>query len=204
MRRSGLLGYRGAARPLYFGAVRLTRLLLAALLTAVLTTGLLPAATAPAHAIEDYAPYQPATRCTPKAKPGTVKLGRWLVRQYGGHRGPISRRCGGSTSEHTEGRALDWSLDATRAADRRAADRFLKRILATDRRGNEHALARRMGIMYVIWDDRIYSSYRAFRPRPYLSSGCKSRRKCSKTLRHRDHVHISLTRRAARGKTSWY
>ena len=65
-------------------------------------------------------------------------------------------------------------------------------------------LARRMGIMYVIWNDRSYASYRGFAPQPYLSSGCRTRKKCSKTLRHRDHVHISLTRKAARGKLSWY
>lgn len=191
-------------RRAYRRVVSRIRLHLAALVVAVLGAGLLAVVAAPAGAIEDYAPYQPANRCSPKPKPGTVKLSRWVVRKYGGRRGPISRRCGGSTSEHTEGRALDWSLDATRKRDRRAAQRFLRRVLATDRRGNEHALARRMGIMYVIWNDRIYSSYRQFRPRPYLSGGCRTKRTCSKTLRHRDHVHISLTRRAARGRTSWY
>ena len=174
------------------------------LLAVLMTCGLLTLAPAPSVAIEAYAPYQPATKCSPKAKPGTKQLGRWLVKRYGGGYGPISRRCGGSTSEHTEGRAFDWSLDASRKADRRRANRFLNRIFATDGRGHEHALARRMGIMYVIWNDRIYASYREFGARPYLSSGCPSKKKCSKTLRHRDHVHISLTRKAARGRTSWY
>ena len=151
----GVDGYRLPACSLYFCRVPRTRPHLAALLAAVLTAGLLALVPAPAGAIEDYAPYQPATRCSPTAKPGTVRLARWLVRKYGGGHGPISRRCGGSTSEHTEGRAFDWSLNAARRADRRTAERFLRRIFATDRRGNEHALARRMGIMYVIWNDRI-------------------------------------------------
>jgi hypothetical protein len=50
----------------------------------------------------------------------------------------------------------------------------------------------------------MYSAWNEFRPEPYLSSSCTTRRRCSKTLRHRDHVHISLTRLAARQRTSWY
>lgn len=174
------------------------------LIAAAVMLALLAAAPAPAGAIEAYPEYQPATKCTPKAKPGTRMLGRWLVRKYGGGYGPISRRCGGSVSEHTEGQAFDWTLNAARKADRRRAQRFLARAFATDARGNPHALARRMGIMYVIWNDRMYSAWDGYRPEPYLSSGCPSRRKCSKTLRHRDHMHLSLTRKAARAKTSWY
>lgn len=162
----------------------------------------------PAHAqpIEDYAPYQPATRCSPTPKPGTVMLGRWIVRRYGGAFGGISRRpCSkGSTSEHYEGRAFDWTVSATNREDRRRVARFLRGLFAEDQAGNADARARRMGVMYVIWDDRIYSAWREFRPERYKSSGCKRIRTCSPTLRHRDHVHISITRRAARGRTSWY
>jgi hypothetical protein len=177
-----------------------TRILFAALVTFALLT----IAPAPAGAIEDYPDYQPATKCSPKSKPGTKMLGRWLVRTYGGGFGPISRKCGGSVSEHTEGRAFDWTLDAARKGDRRRATKFLTRAFDTDARGNEHALARRMGIMYIIWNDRMYSAWDRYRSEPYLSSSCKTKRKCSKTLRHRDHMHISLTRRAGRAKTSWY
>ena len=61
-----------------------------------------------------------------------------------------------------------------------------------------------MGVMYVIWDDRMYAAWDEFRPEPYLSSSCRSRRRCSPTLRHRDHLHVSLTRQGAKGSTSWY
>jgi len=170
----------------------------------VLACALLSLTPAPAVAIEGYASYQPATKCTPKAKPGTKQLGRWLVRRYGGGYGPISRSCGGSRSEHTEGRAFDWLLNAAAKQDRRRARDFLERAFGTDGRGHTHALARRMGIMYIIWNDRMYAAWDQFRPAPYLSSGCSSKKKCSKTLRHRDHMHVSLTRRAARAETSWY
>ncbi len=51
-----------------------------------------------------------------------------------------------------------------------------------------------MGVMYVIWSDHIYASYSEFRARDYKSSSCKTLASCSKTLRHRDHMHISLSR----------
>ena len=54
-----------------------------------------------------------ADACAPKAKPGTQALGRWVVRTYGGGYGRISASCtGGSVSEHKEGRAFDWTLNA--------------------------------------------------------------------------------------------
>ena len=49
-----------------------------------------------------------------------------------------------------------------------------------------------------------YASYRKFESRDYLASSCASRATCSKTLRHRDHMHISLSRAGGRGETSWY
>jgi hypothetical protein len=162
------------------------------------------AVAAPDTAIEDYAEYQPQTQCHPKAKPGTTYLGHWLVRKYGGGFGPISRTCGGGTSEHLEGRAFDWTLDATRRADRASANEFLERAFRTDPLGNHDAWARRMGIMYVIWNDEMYSAWDGFEPEPYLSSGCRSLRRCSATLRHRDHLHVSLSRSGGRGETSWY
>ncbi len=56
--------------------------------------------------------------------------------------------------------------------------------------------------MYLIWDDHIYSSYYAFAARAY--HGCRVLKGCSPTLRHRDHVHLSLSRAGGAGTTSWY
>jgi hypothetical protein len=154
--------------------------------------------------IEDYASYQAQTTCHPKPRKGTVALGKHLVATYGGGGGATGRACGGGASEHKDGRAVDWTLDATKRADRRVARAFLAEIFATDEDGNTHALARRMGIMYVIWNDRMYSAWDQFEQEDYLSSSCRSRKRCSKTLRHRDHVHISLSLAGARGRTSWY
>jgi len=176
----------------------------ALIVTTMLMLGVAPAGAAYAP-VEPYAGYEPQTRCAPRAKAGTVALGRWLVRTYGGRAGGVSRACSGrSTSEHKEGRAFDWMLDARRARDRARAARFLRAAFATGPSGERAELARRMGIMYVIWNDRTYASYRQFAAKPYLSSSCKRRSKCSRTLRHRDHMHLSLTRRGGLARTSWY
>ena len=168
----------------------------------------------PAHAqlveagsegIEDYASYQPQTKCSPKAKPGALSLGHWLVNRQGGGFGGISRPCtSGGTSEHKEGRAFDWRLDANKLADRQGAAAFLALVRETDQAGNSDARARRMGIMYIIWNDKMYASWEDFEPKNYLSSSCRNRRTCSPTLRHRDHMHISLSMAGAKGRTSWY
>jgi hypothetical protein len=154
--------------------------------------------------LEPYAGYQPQTTCRHTPKPGILLLADWLVARGGGY-GPISRSCSGtSTSEHKESRAFDWLLDARSDADQALATALLDELFAPDDTGAPHALARRMGIMYIIWDDTIYASYDGFVAKRYLSSGCRNRRTCSPTLRHRDHMHISLTRQGAKGQTSWY
>lgn len=154
--------------------------------------------------VEPYAGYQPQTTCAQTPKPGVLMLADWLVARGGGY-GPITRACAGSsTSEHKESRAFDWLLDARDDADKALAAALLDEILAPDDLGEPNALARRMGIMYVIWNDTMYAAYDGFEPKRYLSSGCRTKRTCSPTLRHRDHMHLSLTRKGARGKTSWY
>jgi hypothetical protein len=154
--------------------------------------------------IEDYSGYEPQTTCHRKPRAGTKVLGRWLVKKLGGGGGATGRACGGGASEHKDGRAIDWTLDASTKKGRATAQRFLDKIFKTDKHGNTHAVARRMGIMYVIWNDHMYAAWDRFEREEYLSSSCKTKRKCSKTLRHRDHVHISLSMAGAKGRTSWY
>jgi hypothetical protein len=154
--------------------------------------------------LEPYAGYQPQTTCRRNPKPGVLMLADWLVARGGGY-GAIFRPCtGSSTSEHKESRAFDWVLDANSPTDQELAAALFDELFAADDTGQPAALARRMGIMYVIWDDTMYASYDQFVAKRYLSSGCRNRRTCSPSLRHRDHVHLSLTRQGAKGLTSWY
>jgi hypothetical protein len=183
----------------------MTRRSLTLLLAMLCCLSVLGAAQAAYAPVEPYAKYQPQSTCSPKLKAGTKALGHWIVAHYRGGFGVSTRSCAGrSVSEHKEGRAFDWTLNAAKASDRARATRFLNRIFATGPTGEPAELARRMGIMYVIWSDRIYASYYQFRARSYRSSSCKKLASCSKTLRHRDHMHISLTRDGGGGRTSWY
>lgn len=194
----------GRAAGAHVTSSGVTKILRAGLAGTAAVAILLALAGPAAAQVEDYADYQPQQYCSPAAKPGTEALARWLVRRGGGY-GAISRACkSGGASEHKEGRAFDWILDATSDPDRQLANDFLAAAFATDPRGNEDALARRMGMMYVIWNDHIYSAWDQFERRDYLSSGCRTRQKCSPTLRHRDHMHISLSRQGGKGLTSWY
>jgi hypothetical protein len=67
-------------------------------------------------------------------------------------------------------------------------------LLAPDELGNDGAMARRLGVMYVIWDSRIWRSYQAARGwQPY--SGASP---------HTDHVHLSFSWAGALGETSYW
>ena len=62
-----------------------------------------------------------------------------------------------------------------------------------------------MAIMYVIWNDRMFASYDQFRSKAYRGSSCRNKpREGPTTLRHRDHMHISLNRNGGYGRTRCY
>src|SRR5215207_8753543 len=158
--------------------------------------------------IEDSV-YDSATRCSPKAKPGVVKLQRWLEENvdgvfWGSYRcekwGPHE------ASLHAENRAIDWHLDAAVPADRRAAQELIDLLLATDSAGNAQALARRMGVEELIWDCGYWAAgMTEFRPySPCYGRRGRLRRKVNVTVAHRDHVHIGVTKAGAAGKTSFW
>jgi len=186
---------------------RLARLVVTLLAVLAGSSALAPAAWARYETpVEDYADYQPQTTCRRTPQQGTVELARWINRRFaGGTARATVRACGsGGTSEHKDGRAIDWSMNAASKADRLVVRDFLAALRAPDADGNDDALARRMGLMYVIWNDHMYSAWRQFDAEDYLSSGCRSLARCSTTLRHRDHVHVSLGRPGARAATSWF
>jgi hypothetical protein len=189
---------------------RLTAVLAVAAAALGLVSSMLPAAPARALGssplVDAPAPYDGQRTCTTSPAPGTVALAHWLMATYPrtGSMGMMRGCHVGGRSEHKDGRAFDWAADVRRKAQRRSAYAFIRKALATDAAGNAHALARRMGIMYFIYNDTIWSSYRDFAPRPYLNAACKTRKKCSRTLRHKNHVHISLGLAGAAAQTSWY
>lgn len=157
--------------------------------------------------IEGLARYVPANSCDPTLKPGTTRLGDLLTATYPGTSYQITRTCGTDalpTSEHYDGRALDWLVSARVVAQRAKARALLSWLLRTDTAGHAHANARRLGVMYIIWNNRIWGSYRAAEGwRAYAS--CASRpSKAFDTTCHRNHVHVSLSWEGAMGRTSYW
>lgn len=146
--------------------------------------------------IEGFSTYQKQTICSPTAKPGTLKLKSILLKTYPGTRSlGISRSCSaGGASEHKEGRAFDWGVRVTSTSERAKANAFLTWLLKTDSAGNKAANARRLGVMYVIWNKRIWGAYAA-------NQGWRTYRGSNP---HTDHVHISLSRAGGAGTTSFW
>jgi hypothetical protein len=108
--------------------------------------------------IEGYPQYKGQRRCRPKPKPGVVAFQRLLKRTYPDSMWfNISRGCRtGGQSEHKEGRALDWARSASVAAERATVKDMFAWLFATDAHGNRDAMARRLGIMYIVWNRRTW------------------------------------------------
>ena len=146
--------------------------------------------------IEGFARYDGQSTCDPAAKAGTTALRDLLLARYPSTTSlGISRACDvGGQSEHKEGRAFDWGADVGNAADQAAVNDFLTALMATDEQGHAYALARRMGVMYVIWNRQIWGAYDSNDGwRPYDGDNP-----------HTNHVHISLSWAGARGETSFW
>jgi hypothetical protein len=181
---------------------RRRRRALTVLLAGSVATGLLagPALALPrdldfGEEIDDYAEYHPQQRCTTREQPGVAAFRDLVMDAYPGTRdGGVVRACHlGGRSEHKEGRGWDWMVDAKDPKQRRAAQEVLDWLLATDEHGNDHAMARRTGLMYMIFNGRIWSAETPYSWRPYRGPDP-----------HTDHVHFSFSRPGAKLETSFF
>ncbi len=179
-----------------------------------------PASAAPRHAqvvpptpstlssgLESLAAYVPANSCDPTPKPGAQRFGELLTATYPGSSFGISRTCGTDplpTSEHYDGRAVDWMTSVRVPAQRANAEAVVGWLLGKDASGNAYANARRTGVMYMIWNNRIWGSYRAAEGwRPYASCASHPERAYDTTC-HRDHVHFSFSWEGAMARSSFW
>jgi hypothetical protein len=96
-----------------------------------------------------------------------------------------------------------WTGWSTTAAE---CSGLILMLLATDKAGNPHALARRMGVQEIIWDCRSWWSG-ADRMGPYsvcYDSKDRKKKHVDETLGHLNHVHLGLSLRGARMQTSFW
>ena len=141
--------------------------------------------------------YDPATHCSRATRPGMVALVGWLGRHARGE---------SWGAYHAENRAVDWHLDVRVAADRAAARDLIETLLAPDRAGLPHALARRMGVEEIIWDCSYWGAgMDEFKPySACLNRNGDVRRHVDPTTAHRNHLHIGMSKAGAAKRTSFW
>lgn len=198
----------------------------AALVAAVALVASLPGQAAPAPRaptpatpeglpvdLEPLADYQGQGICSPEPKPGAVALVELIRATYGSDEDIwVPRDCGvGGRSEHKEGRAVDWMLDVTDPVERAQANAFLRWLLGPDESGTRFAMARRLGVMYIGWNNRIWEGYQTTPGWSDINNSAVGL-PCSQTPEpeystapcHRDHIHISLSWDAAAKLTTFW
>ncbi len=148
-------------------------------------------------AIEAPASYQAQFLCKKNMQPGVKAFRTMVLKNYKGTRSASEvRSCSSShTSEHADGRAWDWGVRVWNKKERKKAESLLNWLLKPDQFGNEFANARRLGVMYIIWNKKMWRSYSG-EWGPYSCSG--------KTSCHQDHVHFSFGWAGAYKKTSFW
>jgi hypothetical protein len=157
--------------------------------------------------IDEGVHYEGQTKCSPWAKPGVVEFQRFVLAAYPGTGvGSISRDCSvGGQSEHKEGRAWDWGVNVGVPSQKAAAEDMLAWLAEEDRYGNEAAMARRLGVMYAIWNKRIWfpgSGWSVYcRDR---DGACRDPEDGDVRHPHTDHVHFSFTWAGAYKKTTYW
>jgi hypothetical protein len=164
------------------------------------STGRLPAPPATPReprAIEGFAPYQPQFFCRSRVEPGVAAFERRVLATYPStHSDGDMRACAdGGVSEHKDGRAWDWGADHRVARQRAAGESLLRWLFAPDKAGHPDAMFRRLGLMYVIWNKRIWGAW-SRRWEPYACGGV--------TACHVNHMHFSFGWAGAEERTSFW
>lgn len=149
--------------------------------------------------VEPYASADPTTAPDPVAKPGVKLFRAWVLGRWGERAGSPENILRDwaiqPPSEHHEGRAWDWMMPEP-ALERGQA--VVDELLATSAEGEPHALARRAGVMFLIFNRRMWRAY------PHAGAPAGSWAPYGGASPHTDHVHVSFSRAGAAGATSLY
>ena len=154
--------------------------------------------------IEPQTNYFAQKICDPIPRPGVVAVKDLLNKTYGPRVIYIPRYGCSGLSEHHEGRALDWMISARKVDQKATAASFIAWLQKTDEFGNKIAMARRIGVMYIIWNNKIWRAYDPGRGWTEYKSCSTRPATANDTECHRDHVHMSFTWDGAMAATSFY
>lgn len=138
---------------------------------------------------DPFSPHEPAgDGPVQSAQPGVLKFREFALARWGERPGSPTNIVADKPGEHREGRAWDMmTLDLSHGQK-----------IADEMTANDGELARRAGIMYMIWNRRMWRSY----PKGDLPAG--SWGPYTGQNPHTDHIHFSFGWAGAREKTSLY
>ncbi|WP_130014396.1 peptidoglycan-binding protein [Serinicoccus sediminis] len=131
--------------------------------------------------------YQNQLSCDPEDRPGVTAFALLITEHYGREGWSGARPCVDYMSQHHDGRAMDWAIDASDPHERRIGDAAVAWLTEDD-----GEMMRRFGIEYIIWNGLVFmkddNEWRHYvGPSP-----------------HTDHVHFSFTWDGAMMRTSWW
>jgi peptidoglycan hydrolase-like protein with peptidoglycan-binding domain len=154
--------------------------------------------------IEPLAAYVPSDSCDPVTKPGTAALAALLAKTYSGTTYHTAYACGtdSTVSEHYQGRAIDWMVAVKNTSQYADANAVLSWLFATDTYGNTYANVRRLGVMYIVFNNRIWGSW-DHEWQPYKNCATDTN-PADDNACHRTHMHISLSWNGADERTSFW
>ena len=137
--------------------------------------------------------YVRQTHCETHVQPGVSAFRRIVMRAFPSTgKGYFMRSCSaGARSEHKDGRAWDWMVSVYSSWESAKVDKLFAWLLTKDSHGNRHSLARRMGMMYMIWNRRIWIATSGWEPYSGPSP-------------HTDHVHFSFSWPGALKETTYW
>ncbi|MCK0113505.1 cell wall-binding repeat-containing protein [Ornithinimicrobium sp. F0845] len=133
-------------------------------------------------------PWQYSYSCDPNNKPGMVAFANLVSAHYDRPTWYGSRSCKWDSSQHYEGRAMDWQMNAYDPEDKAIGDAVAQWLSA-----NNGEMARRFGVQSIIWNRQSWYLYKPGAWYPYYGASP-----------HTDHVHISFSWDGAMGRTSWW
>lgn len=148
--------------------------------------------------VDAYAKQDTTNTFDPTPKPGAIAFRQWAIGRFGERPGS-PQNIGRwdkveSPSEHHAGRAWDLMTNS-----KEHGDQIVANMLEADPiTGEPDALARRAGVMYMIWNKRIWRAY------PYQGKPSGTWSGYTGPNPHTDHVHFSFSWDGANKKTSLY
>jgi peptidoglycan hydrolase-like protein with peptidoglycan-binding domain len=147
-----------------------------------------PSTTLPV-ALDVMTPYEAQVSCDPRTQPGVSAFAALMTARYKTGVSGTNRTCRADTSEHYDGRALDWMLSVSDPQQNAVANSVITWLSA----GNG-VMARRFGISYIIRNKKMWREYAPERGWATYTGADP----------HTSHIHFSFSWDGAMKRTSWW